>query len=102
MTEICLCECSEDVQTCFCFCVGFLFVLSERLSSVVGHSKCGGVAGVGDQLAVQCDGKLSCVLIRRTPYRQKKLIGGNFLQPLCYRPVPSKVLVRRYLFSFKY
>ena len=50
---------TEDVQTCFCFCVDVLYVLSERHSSVVGHSKCGGVVGVLDQLTVQRDGRLS-------------------------------------------
>ena len=61
MTERCICEFPEDVQTCFCFCVFILYVLSERLSSVVGHSKCGEVVGVWDQLTVQRDGMLSCV-----------------------------------------
>ena len=36
--------------------------MSERHSSVVGHSKCGGVVGVWVQLTVQLDGTLSCVL----------------------------------------
>ena len=63
MTECCFCESSEDVQTCFCFFVYVLYVLSERHSSVVGHSKCGGVVCVWDQLTVQRDGRLSCVFI---------------------------------------
>ena len=59
VTERCICECSDDAQTCFCFCVFVLYVLSERHSSVVGHSKCGGVVGVWDQLIVLRDGRLS-------------------------------------------
>ena len=46
MTERSNCKCSEAVQTCFCFCVDVLYVLSERYSSVLGHTKCGGVVGV--------------------------------------------------------
>ena len=34
-------------------------MLSERHSSVVGYSKCGGVVGVWDQLTVQLNGRLS-------------------------------------------
>ena len=59
VTERCNCEGSEDVQTWFCFCVYVLCVLSERHSSVVGYSKCGGVVGVWDQLTVQLNGRLS-------------------------------------------
>ena len=62
VTERCICECSKDVHTCFCFCVYVLYVLSERHSSVIGHSKCGGVVGVWYQLTVQRDGRLSCIL----------------------------------------
>ena len=32
VTEICIFKCPEDVQTCFCFCVDILYVLSERQS----------------------------------------------------------------------
>ena len=63
MTVRCICECSEDVQTCFWFCVDVLYVLSERQSSVVSHSKCSGVAGLWDQLTVQHDGRSSCVFV---------------------------------------
>ena len=55
------CECSEDVQTCFCFCVYVLYVLSKRYSSVIGPSKCGGIVCVWDHLTVQRDGRLPCV-----------------------------------------
>ena len=58
VTERCICKCSEEVQTCFWFYVDVVYVLSERHSSVVGHSKCGGVVGVRDQLTVQRDGSL--------------------------------------------
>ena len=61
MTERCICKCSGDVQTCFCFSVDVLYVLSERDSSYVGHSKCSGVVAVWDHLTVQRDGRLSCV-----------------------------------------
>ena len=46
MTGRCIFKSAEDVQTCFCFCVDVVYVLSERLSSVVGYSKLGGVVGV--------------------------------------------------------
>ena len=45
----------------FFFCVYALYVLSERHSSVVGYSKCGGVVCVWNQLTVQCNMRLSCV-----------------------------------------
>ena len=45
MTKRCICKCSEDVQTCFFFCVDVLYVLSKCHSSVVGYFKCGGVDG---------------------------------------------------------
>ena len=63
MTKRCLCECSEEVQTCCCICVDVLFVLSEHHSSVVGHSKCGGVVGVWDQFTVHRDGRLLCAFV---------------------------------------
>ena len=34
VTERCICDCSGDVQTCFCFYVDILYVLSERHSFV--------------------------------------------------------------------
>ena len=63
MTERCFCESSEDVQTCFCFFVYVLYVLSERHSSVVGHSKCCGIVCVWDQLTVQRDWRFSCIFL---------------------------------------
>ena len=63
VTGRCICECSKDVQTCFCFCVDELHLLSERHSSVVGHSKCGGIVGVWDKLTVPRDGRLSCIFV---------------------------------------
>ena len=38
-------------------------MLSERHSSVIGHSKCGAIVCVLDQLTVQRDGRLSCVIL---------------------------------------
>ena len=38
VTEIFISKCSEDIQTCFCFGVDVVYVLSERLSSVVSRS----------------------------------------------------------------
>ena len=43
LTEGCICECSEDVQADFSFSVNVVSVVPERQTSVVGHSKCGGV-----------------------------------------------------------
>ena len=63
MTETCICKRSKDVHTCFCFWVDVLYVLSKRHSSVVGHSKCGGVVDVKDRLTAQRDGRLSCVFV---------------------------------------
>ena len=48
---------------CFCLCVEVVYVLSERHSSVVGHSKCGGGVSVRDLLTVQRDGRLLFVLL---------------------------------------
>ena len=45
----------------FAFLFMFFYVLSERNSSVDGHSKCGGVVYIGDQLTVQRDGMLLCI-----------------------------------------
>ena len=48
----------------FVYCrVDVLYVLSEHHSSVVGHSKCGGVVSVWDPLTVQRNGRLSCVFV---------------------------------------
>ena len=41
----------------------FFYVLSESHSSVLGHSKCGGIVGVWDQFTVQRDGRLSCIFV---------------------------------------
>ena len=38
-------------------------MLTERHSSVVGHSKCGGVVGGWDQFTVQRDKRLSCIFV---------------------------------------
>ena len=46
VTGRCICRCSEDVQTCLCFCSDVLYELSERHSSALGHLKCCGMVGV--------------------------------------------------------
>ena len=58
VTEICICKCSVDIQTYFCFCVDVLYVMAKRHSSVKGHSKCADMVGVWDRLPVQHDGRL--------------------------------------------
>ena len=58
VTERCYCRSSEEVQTCFCFRLCVLYELSERHSSVKGHSKCGGVVGVWGRLTVQRNRRL--------------------------------------------
>ena len=58
VTENCIYKCSEAVQTCLYFCVEVVYVLSERHSSGVGHSRCGGDVSVWDRSTLQRDGSL--------------------------------------------
>ena len=55
VSECSVCECSDDVQPFFGFCVNSVCVLFERHPSVECNSKDGGCVGDWDGSVVDCD-----------------------------------------------
>ena len=55
VTIRCMCECSDDVQPFFGFCVNTVCVLFERHPSVECNSKDGGCVCDWDGSVVDCD-----------------------------------------------
>ena len=63
VTIRCVCECSDDVQPGFGFCVNCISVLFERHPSVEGHPKDGGCVCDWNWCVVYCDVRLSIVFM---------------------------------------